>query len=75
MDLKSHFDTVDMDILWKIMEKYSLGVKVILRIKEVYKETAIKIRVDEKSSNIFWTKDLGRDALFYVIESTQCRKI
>ena len=55
MDLKSAFDTVNRDKLWQIMEKHSLGKKLIIRIKELYKETACKIEVDEKQSNIFWT--------------------
>ena len=38
MDLKSTFYTVDRDKLWQIMKKHSLGKKLILRIKELYKE-------------------------------------
>ena len=43
-------------------DKRGLGKKLIPQIKELYKETAFKIGVDEKNSNTFWTnKGLRRE--------------
>ena len=55
MDLKAAFDTVDRDLLWEIMEKVGISNYIIERIKEIYKETKVRVRVGEDFSNEFWT--------------------
>ena len=47
VDLKAAFDTVNRDKLWETMEKGNINKYLIERIKEIYEETKVKIRLGE----------------------------
>ena len=50
MDLKAAFDTVNKEKLWIIMEWLGISKYLIGRIKEMYKETKIKVRLGAQYS-------------------------
>ena len=55
VDLKAAFDTVDRELLWEIMEKVGISKYIIERIKEIYQETKVRVRVEGDFSEEFWT--------------------
>lgn len=55
VDLKAAFDTVDRSKLWGILEKMGISKYLIERIKELYQETMVKVRVGEHMTEEFWT--------------------
>ena len=55
VDLKAAFDTVDRELLWEIMEKVGISKYIIERIKEIYQETRVRVRVEGDFSEEFWT--------------------
>ena len=56
VDLKAAFDTVDRRILWEIMRKAGISKYLIERIKELYYETKVRVRVKDDLSEEFWTE-------------------
>ena len=55
VDYKAAFDTVDRNVLWKIMERKGVNKWLIGRIKDIYKETKNVVRVGDRKSEVFWT--------------------
>ncbi|XP_077272062.1 uncharacterized protein LOC143902767 [Temnothorax americanus] len=55
IDLKAAFDSVDREILWKVMEKNGISKRLRDRIKELYKETKSVIRCNGEKGPCFWT--------------------
>lgn len=55
-DLKVVFDSLDRDKLWKVMEKRGESKHIMLRLKEIYRETINKVKVNGKESEYFYTE-------------------
>ncbi|OXU18573.1 hypothetical protein TSAR_007230 [Trichomalopsis sarcophagae] len=55
VDLNAAFDTVDRKILWETMKKLGISNYLIERIKGIYEETKVSIRMNEGNSKEFWT--------------------
>lgn len=55
VDLKTAFDRVDRRVLWKVMEERGIRKGLTERVKQVYKETRNKIKVEDRESSPFWT--------------------
>ena len=55
VDLKTAFDTVQREKLWRDMEKSRIEKGLIERVKVIYEETRNVVRVNEEESEEFWT--------------------
>lgn len=55
VDLKAAFDLVDRDTLWETMKRMGISKYIIERIKEIYEETKVRVRIGENLSEEFWT--------------------
>ena len=55
MDLRAAFDTVNRGKLWEYMEEYGISSTLVNRVKELYKETRVKVRCGKETSREFWT--------------------
>lgn len=55
-DCTAAFDTIDREILWKILEENKVNKYLIKRCQEVYEETINVVRVGSKTSEKFWTE-------------------
>ena len=59
VDFKAAFDTVDRNILWEIMENAGISNYITERLKGVYEETKVKVRIGNEITKEFWiTKGL-----------------
>ncbi len=56
VDLKAAFDMVNRERLWQIMKDMGISKTLIERIREIYRETENRIRVNGETSMNFWTK-------------------
>ena len=58
---KATFDSVNRRILWKGMNERGVNEGLIERIKEIFVETRIKVRIGKQKGEVFWTgKGLGQ---------------
>jgi len=56
MDMKAAFDSVDREILMKMMRKKGIRESLAVRCEEVLEETVNKVRVGDKVGGSFWTE-------------------
>lgn len=54
-DLRSAFDMLDREKLWKVMEKKGVDKELTEKIKEVYEETVCSVKVNGEETKRFWT--------------------
>ena len=54
VDFKAAFDTVDRNVLWRIMEDMGISKYLIERLKGIYEETKVRVRMRQRVSNEFW---------------------
>lgn len=56
VDLKAAFDNVDRNKLWRILKDKRIEEQLISRIRSLYKETRVAIRIKEGTTDSFITK-------------------
>lgn len=56
VDLKTAFDNVDRNKLWRILKDKGIEEQLISRIRSLYKETRVAIRTKEGTTSSFITK-------------------
>ena len=54
-DLRSAFDMLDREKLWKVMEKKEADKELTEKIKEIYEETICTVKVNGEETKNFWT--------------------
>lgn len=47
VDLKAAFDRIDREKLWRIMEEKGIDNKMIGRVKKMYENTEVMVRINE----------------------------
>lgn len=47
MDLKAVCDRIDREKLWRIMEEKGINNKMIGRVKKMYENTEVMVRINE----------------------------
>lgn len=47
VDLKAAFDSIDRKTLWKVLEEKDLGGRMIRRIRRMYEDTRVVVRIEE----------------------------
>lgn len=47
VDLKAAFDRIDREKLWRIMEEKGINNKMIGRVKKMYENTEVMVRINE----------------------------
>ena len=57
VDLEEAFDKVARTILWRTMVRRGVNREIIERIKEIFKETEIFVRIGETLTESFWTAE------------------
>lgn len=55
VDLRAAFDSVNREKLWEMMERKGIRRWLIRRIKEIYEEVRVAVRVGENMTREFWT--------------------
>ena len=53
-DLKSAFDTIDRELLWKIMHKKKINRHIIERIQEIYNSTSTTVKAMQVETETFY---------------------
>ena len=56
-DMKGAFDRITREIIWKIMDQKKITNTLKERIKEIYNDTAFKVKIYDKTSEKIYTKD------------------
>ena len=57
VDLKAAFDSICREKLWETMENAGIIRKLVDRTREIYVESRIKIKLDEKVPGECWTEE------------------
>ena len=57
VDMKGAFDRITREIIWKIMDQKKSSMKLKERIKEIYNDTAFKVKINNKISDKIFTKN------------------
>lgn len=55
VDMKAAFDTVDRRILYKAMEERGIREGLIDRVRDVFRETKSRVKVEGELGENFWT--------------------
>ncbi|XP_023247234.1 uncharacterized protein LOC111643501 [Copidosoma floridanum] len=55
VDLTAAFDTVNRERLWEVMKEEGMSKGLIERVKELYEETMVTVKVNNTYSDKFWS--------------------
>lgn len=55
VDLKTAFDTIEKEELWRIIEEKGINKGILERIKTIYEETKVSVKIKEENIKEFWT--------------------
>lgn len=56
MDLKAAFGRIDREKLWRIMKEKGINNKMIGRVKKMYENTEVMVRINEGNTRGFRTR-------------------
>lgn len=56
VDLVKAYDTVNRELLWKILKKYGIPEKVIIVLKKLYNSTTIFLNIDKVKASFKATR-------------------
>lgn len=59
-DFKTAFSSANKDILWKVLKERAIERGLIERIKEIYLNAGVRVKIGEKLVEEFW---IGRGLL------------